>query len=100
MVDSAEQRNFPRMTISGKVTVHVLEEDVIFTASARNLSASGLSFNCAKQLHKGDELEISIAPGKEGATLPLHAVVEVVRVDEIVPGREYAMGCLIKEMEK
>ena len=33
-----------------------------------------------------------------GITLPFHALVRIVHIEEIIPETEYAIGCIIKEM--
>jgi len=98
MVDSEDKRNFRRMTVDSDITVCLLGSGHVITARMKDLSASGLQFHTSHELMIGEELEVNIEPGKAGITLPFHAVVRIVHIEEIIPETEYAIGCKIKEM--
>ncbi|MCK4742362.1 MAG: PilZ domain-containing protein [Sulfuriflexus sp.] len=98
MVDSDDKRDFRRMSVDSDITVCLLGSSNVITARMKDLSASGLQFHTSHELMVGEELEVNIEPGKAGSTLPFHALVRVVHIEEIVPETEYAIGCKIKEM--
>jgi len=98
MVDSEDKRGFRRMTVDSDITVRLLSSNNMITARIKDLSATGLQFHTSHELMIGEELDVNIEPGKAGITLPFHALVSVVHIEEIVPEVEYAIGCAIKEM--
>ena len=98
MVDSEDKRDFRRMTVDSDITVCLSGSSTVITARMKDLSASGLQFHTSHELMVGEELEVNIEPGKAGITLPFHALVRIVHIEEIVPETEYAIGCKIKEM--
>ena len=98
MVDSEDKRDFRRMTVDSDITVCLLGSSHVITARMKDLSASGIQFHTSHELMVGEELEVNIEPGKAGITLPFHAVVRVVHIEEIIPETEYSIGCKIKEM--
>jgi len=98
MVDSVDKRNFHRMHIDSDVVVNVVESHETFTARVKDLSATGLQFLTSHQLSESQQLNVNIEPGKTGITLPFHALVEVIHVEEIVAEKEYSVGCKIIEM--
>lgn len=99
MVDSEDKRDFRRMTVDSDITVCLSGgSGHVITARMKDLSASGLQFHTSHELMVGEELEVNIEPGKAGITLPFHAVVRIVHIEEITPEIEYAIGCKIKEM--
>lgn len=98
MVDSVDKRNFHRMNIDSDVVVNVVESHETFTARVKDLSATGLQFLTGHKLSEGLQLNVNIEPGKTGITLPFHALVEVIHVEEVIPEKEYHVGCKIKEM--
>jgi len=98
MVDSADKRDFHRMNIDSDATVGLADSSETFTARVKDLSATGLQFHTSHQLVEDQKLSIHIEPGKTGITLPFHALVEVIHIEEIVPEKEYMVGCKITEM--
>jgi len=98
MVDSADKRDFHRMSIDSDMTVKSMKTSEVFIARVKNLSATGLQFHTSHELTEGEELDVSIEPGKTGITLPFHAVVQIVHIEEVIPEKEYSIGCKIKEM--
>jgi len=98
MVDSEEKRDFRRMEVDSDITVRLLGGKQVITARIKDLSATGLNFHTSHELMVGEELDVNIEPGKAGITLPFHALVRIVHIEEIIPEIEYAIGCKIKEM--
>jgi len=98
MVDSVDKRNFHRMNIDSDVAITTTKGHETFTARVKDLSATGLQFHTSHLFSEGQQLNVNIEPGKTGITLPFHALVEVIHVEEIVPEKEYNVGCKIKEM--
>ena len=98
MVDSEDKRDFRRMAVDSDITVRLLGSSQVITARVKDLSATGLNFHSSHELMVGEELDVNIEPGKAGITLPFHALVRIVHIEEIVPDSEYAIGCRIKEM--
>ena len=98
MVDSEEKRNFHRMNIDSDASVTLASSNESFTVRVKDLSATGLQFRTHHELSPGDELLVYIEPGKAGITLPFHARVAIIHVEEIVAEREYSMGCKLIEM--
>ncbi len=79
MLNLAENRKFPRMTIDCGITYRYVEEDADREAVARNISGNGMLFVANEEPRIGDLLEVKIQPGT--LSIPtLGAVVEVVRV--------------------
>jgi len=98
MVDSVDKRDFHRMVIDSDATVTTVDTSETFSTTVKDLSATGLQFHTSHDLAIGDMLNVHIEPGKSGITLPFHAKVEVIHVEEIVPEKEYSVGCKIIEM--
>lgn len=98
MVDSADKRDFHRMNIDSDATVTRVDTNTTFMVRVKDLSASGLQFLTSHELSEHDKLKVQIEPGKTGITLPFHALTEVVHIEEIVPEKEYSVGCKIVEM--
>ncbi len=79
MLNLAENREFPRMTIDCGITYQYVEEDAPRAAVAKNISGNGMLFIAEEVPRIGDLLEVRIQPGT--LSIPtLKAVVEVVRV--------------------
>jgi len=98
MVDSVEKRDFHRMNIDSDATVKLADSSDTFIVHVKDLSATGLQFHTGHELSEAQQLSIRIEPGKTGITLPFHAKVEVIHIEEIVPETSYAVGCKILEM--
>jgi hypothetical protein len=79
MLNLAENRKYPRMTIDCSIIYRYVDDDSDRRAVAKNISGNGMLFVADKGLQVGDLLEIKIQPGT--LSIPtLDAVVEVVRV--------------------
>lgn len=98
MVDSIEKRDFHRMNIDNDATVSIVDLKETFTVRVKDLSATGLQFNTSHQLSESQQLDVYIEPGKAGTTMPFSAQMEVIHVEEIVPEKQYTVGCKIIKM--
>jgi len=98
MVDSVEKRNFHRMNIDSDATVSLADSTETLTVRVKDLSASGLQFHTSHEFSEAQKMNIRIEPGKTGITLPFHAQVEVIYIEEITPEVEYKVGCKIVNM--
>lgn len=91
MLNLAENRKFPRMTIDCGITYRYIEDESPREAVAKNISGNGMLFVAEEGPRIGDLLEIKIQPGT--LSIPtLDAVVEVVRVRPGLRG-EAAEAC-------
>ena len=91
--DYPEKRDFIRMAVECPMTFCIEGETEVHKGTARDLSASGLSVLCQKEIAEGTVLEVNIQPEK-AIVPPLQATCEVVRVSSIVAG-EYELGLKI-----
>ncbi len=91
--DYPEKRDFIRMVVECPMTFRIQGEAEVHQGTAKDLSASGLSVLCHKEVAEGAILEVNIQPEK-AIVPPLKATCEVVRVNNRVPG-EYELGLRI-----
>jgi hypothetical protein len=98
MVDSSDQRNFHRMTVECEIKYRKSGTNEYQSGTANNISAGGLQFTSVDALDIGDQVEVLIEPGVS-LTPPLHAMVEVVRTEELAdsPGN-YRVACNIRQI--
>lgn len=92
-----EKRDFMRMMVDCEVRCRSAENGTEYSGRVRNLSAQGLLFSTARELAVGDRLEVIIQPGG-GASAPLEAEAEVVRVDSVEPGKLYEVGLAFQKV--
>lgn len=92
MVDSDDERDFPRMVIDCPVAYRRREETRMREGRGRDLSATGVSFVCDEPFAPGDWLVLHLAPQRE-ITPPLDALAEVVRVEPVEGG--YCIACVL-----
>ncbi|HFQ92270.1 MAG TPA: PilZ domain-containing protein [Chromatiales bacterium] len=79
MLNLAENRKYPRITIDCGITYRYVEENADREGVAKNISGNGMLFVADEEPRIGDLLEVKIQPGT--LSIPsLGAVVEVVRV--------------------
>lgn len=97
MVDSDDQRDFRRMSIDCPVNFRRLDADTFCAGTVTNLSARGMLLTSHEQLQLGDRLEVDIRPANT-LTPPLHAMVEVVRVESGAADGSVEAGCTIIEI--
>ncbi|HKJ70398.1 MAG TPA: PilZ domain-containing protein [Gammaproteobacteria bacterium] len=94
--DYSEKRSYLRMGVDCPVRCVALDSGRTFTARACNLSAKGILLALEQAFEPGARLEIHLEPQRT-IVPPLHAVVEVVRVQ---PGDQggYRVGALIHDI--
>lgn len=96
--DYEEKRDFMRMLMDCPVHCVELASGDAFTAIAKDLSGKGLCIEAGCPCKPGAMLEVHIEP--ENSVLPpLHAVVEVVRVEPDVSGERFRIGAAIREIK-
>lgn len=71
--------------------------DPPYAVMVRNLSGTGMLLQCAQRLDVGQVLEVSI-PSEDRLVAPLHAIVEVLRVDSRPGEAGCNAGCAIREI--
>ncbi|MFO8154779.1 MAG: PilZ domain-containing protein [Pseudomonadota bacterium] len=92
---SEEKRGFRRMTVDCRLAFAIDGQPGRHTGQATDLSASGLAFICEATVAEGANLEVEVSPAS-ALTPPLHARVEVLRVEETDSGQR--VSCRIVEM--
>jgi hypothetical protein len=92
-----EKRNFYRMNTNTPLTFKIIGEDQNHVAQCINLSGSGLLLHTEDHINNTTQLEINITPEKT-VTPPLHAIIEVVRVEENSQNQSYYVAGVIKEI--
>jgi len=97
MVDSDDQRDFRRMNIDCPVNFRRRRADAFCSGTVTNLSARGMLLTSYESLQVGDSLEVDIRPANT-LTPPLHAMVEVVRVEPGAAAGSVEAGCTITEI--
>lgn len=89
-----EKRDFIRMCVECPMSFTRQGDSTVYSATARDLSGSGLGFNSTQMVRMGELLTVQVVPDK-AVVAPLQAEVEVVRVDTMGPG-SYDIGVAIK----
>jgi hypothetical protein len=97
MVDSSDERDFHRMAIECRGSCREVGTDPLHPVVVRNLSATGMLLRCAQRFDVGQMLEVSVL-SEDRLVAPLHAIVEVLRVDPRPDGGGCEAGCAIREM--
>lgn len=94
--DFDEKRDFIRMLL--EVPLHCKDPDTgeTLTGQAHDLSSKGVAFVLDRPYDPGKTLEVRIRPEKS-LVPPLHARVEVVRVEPDISGRSFRIGARILE---
>ncbi len=92
-----EKRDFIRVPVECEVGLENSATGKRFTASGRNLSASGVLFHTEELLRPGDCLEMHIE-ARQVLLSVLDASLEVVRVQPLDDGLSYAAGCAIIQL--
>lgn len=93
----SEKRDFIRMTVDCQVDYTVVDAMEEATGRARNLSGRGILFQTDREIPIGTRLEVRVH-SENNAVPPLHAHVEVVRVEVIDPAVLYEIGGLFVEV--
>ena len=98
MTDYTEKRSYRRVQVECaiyyKMTDTEAEEEDI--GQLENISGRGLMFIAEKGVPMSAELEIRVEPGND-LTPPLHARVQVVRMEKQRRGQGYEIGAVIRE---
>ncbi|MBL4762637.1 MAG: PilZ domain-containing protein [Gammaproteobacteria bacterium] len=74
----AEKRDFYRMVVDCPIRYRKRGQEKSEAGLVKDLSASGLSFECVEELRSGEVLEVVIKPVND-VTPPFAAVVSVIR---------------------
>lgn len=96
--DYEEKRDFIRMLLEYPVSCIELASGARFTGQAKDLSGKGLGMEVGRSLAEGVLLEVRIDP-EMSVVPPLHAVVEVVRVEPDDMGERFRVGTAIREFK-
>ncbi|MFN2309997.1 MAG: PilZ domain-containing protein [Gammaproteobacteria bacterium] len=96
--DYEEKRDFIRMLLDHPVLCTDVASGEQFTGQARDLSGTGLCLVLARAHVPGDLLEVRIEPGR-AVVPPLHALVNVVRVEPDADGTCFRVGARIREFK-
>lgn len=94
--DYSEKRDFMRMAVECPMTFSIQGESAVYSATARDLSASGLLILCQHEVDEGSLLVVSVKP-EQSIVPPLQALCEVMRVSSSAPG-QYELGVKINEI--
>lgn len=96
--DYEEKRDFIRMLLDHPVQCTDVATGARFTGQAKDLSGTGLCLELTRECVPGTLLEVRIEPDK-AVVPPLHALVEVVRVESGVSGEGFRVGTHIREIK-
>ena len=98
MTDYSEKRSYKRVKVECDIHYRMLddefeEEEV---GHLENISGRGMMFIAERGVPMNAELEIRVEPGNQ-LTPPLHARVQVVRMEKQRRGNGYEIGAVIRE---
>ncbi|MGB1262552.1 MAG: PilZ domain-containing protein [Cognaticolwellia sp.] len=99
MVNYDDKRNFYRMMLNSEVTVTIIDDEANsrFSATCRDLSATGMAIEMPHPLEINTAVRIGLASGNN-AVQPLDAKGKIVRVTE--EGENcYLIGVNITELD-
>lgn len=96
--DYEEKRDFIRMQLDCQAQCTDQRTGEQFMGYARDLSGKGLCLELDRSLPPGTLLEVRIEPQK-AVVPPLHAVVEVVRIEPDMSGARFRTGTTIREFK-
>jgi len=94
--DYDEKRDFIRMVVDCPVAITNPANGETFQGIACDLSSKGLAFTTATSLAPGTPLEVRIVPDQT-LVPPLHARVQVVRVEPDTSGARFRVGTHIED---
>ena len=92
--DYSEKRDFIRMTVDAKVTLEAAGQRI--AAICRDLSSNGMQVEAQSTLRVGDPVRVHL-PSEHPSLRDLNADAEVVRVEQVTPGRQI-VGLSITKM--
>ena len=90
-----EKRDFIRVPVECEVGLESAFSGKRFSAAGKDLSAGGVLFHTDELLAPGDRLEIHIESDQALLSV-LDATIEVVRVEPLGDGLNYAVGGAIR----
>jgi len=98
MADYTEKRDYRRVKVECAIYYKMLdtennEEEI---GQLENISGRGMMFISEIGVPMNSELEIRVEPGND-LTPPLHARVQVVRMEKQRRGQAYEIGAVIRE---
>ncbi len=99
MIDFDDKRNFYRMMLNSEVEVTVIDAEANsqFTATCRDLSASGMAIEIPHPLALGTKVQVKVKSATNNVQ-SLDTKGKVVRVDE-QSSDCYLIGVLIEEID-
>ncbi len=96
--DIEEKRDFIRMQTDCSAECTDLRNGEQFSGQLKDLSGKGLCLELSRDLPMGALLEVRIEP-EMAVVPPLHAVVEVMRVEADEAGGVFMIGTSIREFK-
>jgi hypothetical protein len=81
VVNVAEKRKFPRLTINADVTYTKSSSDSQYEGFCKNLSHTGILFVTGQKLSPGDSVVVTLDIKKSSNFQPLKAMIEIVRTE-------------------
>ncbi len=97
MTDYSEKRNYKRVRVDCDIHFKMVDDDEDEEVGRlENLSGRGMMFIAERGVPMNAELEIRVEPGNQ-LTPPLHARVQVVRMEKQRRGTGYEIGAVIRE---
>lgn len=96
MTDYSEKRNYKRVRVDCDIHFKMVDDDEEEVGRLENLSGRGMMFIAERGVPMNAELEIRVEPGNQ-LTPPLHARVQVVRMEKQRRGTGYEIGAVIRE---
>ena len=98
MTEYSEKRNYKRVKVECDIHFKMMDDDDEEEEVGRleNISGRGMMFIAERGVPMNAELEIRVEPGNH-LTPPLHARVQVVRMEKQRRGSGYEIGAVIRE---
>lgn len=98
MSEYTEKRSYKRVKVECNIHYKMLDSDVEEeeVGQLENISGRGMMFIAERGVPLSAELEIRVEPGND-LTPPLHARVQVVRMEKQRKGGGYEIGAVIRE---
>jgi len=98
MAEFTEKRSYKRVKVECDIHYKMLDSEIEENeiGQLENISGRGLMFIAERGVPLNAELEIRVEPGNN-LTPPLHAKVQVVRMEKQRKGGGYEIGAVIRE---